>query len=99
VLLKEVIVTKVASSAARTRALEPEVSERVGDNIMRIREAKGLSRHQLSMMLHDNGFDISEAVLKNMEIGYSESKPRWIVVEELVALAKTLRVTVDELLF
>lgn len=83
---------------ARERAIPPKWSRVVGRNIRLIREARNISRQQMSWEMHQRGFDISEATLKNMELGQpgKARKPRRIVVDELHAFAEVLDTPIEE---
>lgn len=91
------------ASTARVRAVSPDISRRVGYNIRKIRKQRGIFRPDLSWLMHEAGYDISEAVLKNIEGGYpgkttsTGKKPRWITVDELYAFAEVLDVSIEEL--
>ena len=84
---------------ARVRAIRPDVSRRVGANIRKLREAREIPRQMLSWEMHRHGFNISEAVLKNMELGMpgKSRRPRWITVDEAEAFSEVLGVPIGEL--
>jgi hypothetical protein len=82
----------------RMRAIRPDTSRVVGQNIRRLREAQGMPRQILVWKMHEHGFNVSEAVLKNMELGMpgKTRRPRWITVDELASFAEVLDVPYEE---
>lgn len=90
---------------ATRRTIPPEVSARVGVNVRRLREGMGLSRDGLSKQLYLAGYDMTAAVIRNLEQGMLEGRepvagawrPRWVTIDEAVALADALGATLDEL--
>jgi Bacterial RNA polymerase, alpha chain C terminal domain len=87
------------TSRARVRAIRPVMSRLVGENIRRIREERGMPRQMLAWELHKQGYNVSEAVLKNIELGMpgKARRPRWITVDEAAAFAEVLDIPVSEL--
>jgi transcriptional regulator with XRE-family HTH domain len=85
---------------SRTRAIGPEISELVADNIREIRENGNLSRPELSRRLAVLGYPMSPKVLENLELGiteHGETRTRLVTVDEAFALAKALEVPVGAL--
>ena len=93
---------------ARTRSIGPEVSERTGRRIRRLRTEQGWTYQDLSLAVHDLTRDdpdgqkeISVAVLRNMEngilLGSGIRQPRRIEIGEAAVLARVFGVTIDYL--
>jgi DNA-binding XRE family transcriptional regulator len=64
----------------------------VGPQVKRRREELQLTQEQLAAQLQVNGLDISRSTLGQIEV-----RLRCVIDSELIVLAKTLKVTTDEL--
>lgn len=94
---------------ARKRSIGPEVSERAGRRVRRLRVERGWTHEALSLQIHDLYRDdpeeqkeLSPVVLRNMENGVllpsGIRQVRRITVDEAVVLAEVFNVSLDELL-
>ncbi len=72
--------------------MNSEYEKALGQNVRRLRMAKGLSQEQLSAQLQIRGCDITRSALAKMEVGQ-----RHIYPDELKLLHEILSVTYDEL--
>lgn len=85
---------------ATRRTIGPEISARVAARVLERREALGWTRDELSHKMYDAGYDMSAAVIRNLENGMLEGRmddeyrARWVTVDEAAALANVLGVTV-----
>lgn len=85
---------------SRTRAIGPEISELVADNIRTIRETLGWSRPEMSRRLAVLGYSMSPKVLENLELGiadHGETRTRLVSADEAWAISQVLEVPVQDL--
>lgn len=83
---------------ART-ADQTQVSQRVGQNIKRIRTARGLSGRALTRLVQEAGHPINQTSMSRMEIGTnSKGGQRAITVDDLVAISAVLGLRPEQLL-
>ncbi|HWR23773.1 MAG TPA: helix-turn-helix transcriptional regulator [Feifaniaceae bacterium] len=68
-------------------------NRRIGENIRRLRSAKGITQEQLCAKLQVGGCDISRGTLAKIEAGI-----RHISVEELAAVKNVLESSYEEIL-
>lgn len=66
----------------------------IGHNLAKLRMQRGLTQEQLAAKLQINGADISRQVLANIE-----SRRRRVNEQQIRALLKVLRCSLDELFF
>ncbi len=67
--------------------------KKLGKNIRRIREEKGLTQEELSMKLQLQGCDITRSALAKMEVGQ-----RHIYADEIKLFKEILGISFDELM-
>lgn len=80
-------------------AEDTAVSRTVGQNVKRLREARGLSGRQLAARVQANGFRYNHSTLTRMEAGSNgKGGHPAVTVDHLVALATALDVRPDQLL-
>ena len=93
---------------ARKRSIGPEVSERAGRRVRRLRVERGWTHEALSLQIHDMTRDdddgqkeMTAVVLRNIENGVllptGVRQPRRIELGEAVVLARVFGVTIDHL--
>jgi transcriptional regulator with XRE-family HTH domain len=93
---------------ARKRSIGPEVSERAGRRVRRLRTERGLSHQDLSLLIHDETKDdpdgqkeMTAIVLRNLEYGVllpdGTRQPRRVELGEAAVLARVFGVTIDYL--
>lgn len=67
--------------------------KKLGKNIRRIRELRGLTQEELSIKLQLHGCDITRSALAKMEVGQ-----RHIYPDEIKLLKEILEISFDELM-
>lgn len=72
--------------------MNKEVETRVGNNIRRIREAKGMTQDTLAAKLQLNGCDITRSAVAKIEVGQRHLYP-----DEIILIRKILNTTFDEI--
>lgn len=69
------------------------IEARVGHNIRRIREAKGMTQDMLAAKLQLSGCDITRSAVAKIEVGQRHLYP-----DEIILIRKILNTTFDEIL-
>lgn len=72
--------------------MNPTYQKSFGNNIRKLRKAKGLTQEQLSAKLQVNGCDITRSALAKIEVGQRHLYP-----DEIKLLKEILDVSYDEL--
>lgn len=68
------------------------VEKKVGNNIRKIREAKGLTQDMLAAKLQLNGCDITRSAVAKIEVGQRHLYP-----DEVILIRKILNTTFDSI--
>lgn len=68
------------------------VETRVGNNIRKIREAKGMTQDTLAAKLQLSGCDITRSAVAKIEVGQRHLYP-----DEIILIRKILNTTFDEI--
>ena len=69
------------------------VETKVGNNIRRIREAKGMTQEMLAAKLQLNGCDITRSAIAKIEVGQRHLYP-----DEIILIREILDTTFDKIL-
>ena len=67
------------------------VEKKVGNNIRRIREAKGMTQEMLAAKLQLNGCDITRSAIAKIEVGQRHLYP-----DEIILIRKILNTSYEE---
>jgi len=67
-----------------------EIETKVGNNIRRIRESKGMTQDTLAAKLQLNGCDITRSAVAKIEVGQRHLYP-----DEVILIRKILNTTFD----
>lgn len=73
--------------------MNKQIETRVGNNIRRIREARGMTQDMLAAKLQIMGCDITRSAVAKIEVGQRHLYP-----DEIVLVRKILNTTFDEIL-
>lgn len=73
--------------------MNKQIETRVGNNIRRIREARGMTQDTLAAKLQIMGCDITRSAVAKIEVGQRHLYP-----DEIVLMRKILNTTFDEIL-
>ncbi|MBQ9149160.1 MAG: helix-turn-helix transcriptional regulator [Oscillospiraceae bacterium] len=68
------------------------VEKKVGSNIRKIREAKGMTQDSLAAKLQLNGCDITRSAIAKIEVGQRHLYP-----DEIILIRKILNTSFDEI--
>ena len=69
-----------------------EIETKVGNNIRRLREAKGMTQDALAAKLQLYGCDITRSVVAKIEVGQRHLYP-----DEIILIRKILNTTFDKI--
>lgn len=70
-----------------------EIETKVGNNIRKIREAKGMTQDTLAARLQLGGCDITRSAVAKIEVGQRHLYP-----DEIILIRKILNTTFEEIL-
>lgn len=68
------------------------VEKKVGNNIRKIREAKGMTQEMLAAKLQLNGCDITRSAIAKIEVGQRHLYP-----DEIILMRKILNTSYEEI--
>lgn len=81
---------------ARARTVGPEISERVASHLQKTREQRGWTRADLAAFMEGEGYQMSAALIYQIEkgviLGKGQRRVRLITVDELVAFITVFEV-------
>lgn len=76
----------------RVTGLNKVVENKVGNNIRKIREAKGMTQEMLAAKLQLNGCDITRSAIAKIEVGQRHLYP-----DEIILMRKILNTSYEEI--
>ncbi len=72
--------------------MNPSVEKKVGSNIRRIREAKGMTQDMLAAKLQLHGCDITRSAIAKIEVGQRHLYP-----DEVILIRSILNTTFEDI--
>ena len=72
--------------------MDKATEKKVGQNIRKIREAKGMTQDMLAAKLQLNGCDITRSAIAKIEVGQRHLYP-----DEIILICKILRTTYESI--
>ena len=72
--------------------MNPQVEKRIGQNIRRLREARGMTQDLLAAKLQLRGCDITRSAVAKIEVGQRHLYP-----DEIILIREILDVSFDEI--
>lgn len=76
----------------RVTGLNKVVENKVGNNIRKIREAKGMTQEMLAAKLQLNGCDITRSAIAKIEVGQRHLYP-----DEIILMRRILNTSYEEI--
>ncbi|MBQ8388782.1 MAG: helix-turn-helix transcriptional regulator [Clostridia bacterium] len=72
--------------------MNPQVEKRIGQNIRRLREARGMTQDLLAAKLQLRGCDVTRSAVAKIEVGQRHLYP-----DEIILIREILDVSFDEI--
>ena len=72
--------------------MNPQVEKRIGQNIRRLREARGMTQDILAAKLQLRGCDVTRSAVAKIEVGQRHLYP-----DEIILIREILDVSFDEI--
>ena len=76
----------------RVYGMNRQIEKKIGNNIRKIREAKGLTQDMLAAKLQLNGCDITRSAVAKIEVGQRHLYP-----DEVILIRKILNTTYESI--
>ena len=72
--------------------MNKEIEKRVGKNIRKLRESKGMTQDMLAAQLQLHGCDITRSAVAKIEVGQRHLYP-----DEIILIREILKISYDEI--